>query len=101
MNYTYWILMLALLYFSIGALVVLFRRNALVMLMGLELMLNSANFALITVGNVVDSLEGQVFALVILAIAAAEVALGLAIVINLYRLKGTANIDEFNSLRSD
>jgi len=101
MNYTYWILMLALLYFSIGALVVLFRRNALIMLMGLELMLNSANFALITVGNVVDSLEGQVFALVILAIAAAEVALGLAIVINLYRLKGTANIDEFNSLRSD
>ncbi len=101
MNYTYWILMLALLYFSIGALVVLFRRNALVMLMGLELMLNSANFALITVGNVVGSLEGQVFALVILAIAAAEVALGLAIVINLYRLKGTANIDEFNSLKSD
>ncbi len=101
MNYTYWILMLALLYFSIGALVVLFRRNALVMLMGLELMLNSANFALITVGNVVDSLEGQVFALVILAIAAAEVALGLAIVINLYRLRGSANIDEFNSLKSD
>ncbi len=101
MNYTYWILMLALLYFSIGALAVLFRRNALIMLMGLELMLNSANFALITVGNVVGSLEGQVFALVILAIAAAEVALGLAIVINLYRLKGTANIDEFNSLRSD
>ncbi len=101
MNYTYWILMLALLYFSIGALVVLFRRNTLIMLMGLELMLNSANFALITVGNVVDSLEGQVFALVILAIAAAEVALGLAIVINLYRLKGSANIDEFNSLKSD
>ncbi len=101
MNYTYWILMLALLYFSIGALVVLFRRNALIMLMGLELMLNSANFALITVGNVVDSLEGQVFALVILAIAAAEVALGLAIVINLYRLRGSANIDEFNSLKSD
>ncbi len=101
MNYTYWILMLALLYFSIGALVVLFRRNALIMLMGLELMLNSANFALITVGNVVESLEGQVFALVILAIAAAEVALGLAIVINLYRLKGSANIDEFNSLKSD
>ena len=101
MNYTYWILMLALLYFSIGALVVLFRRNALIMLMGLELMLNSANFALITVGNVVDSLEGQVFSLVILAIAAAEVALGLAIVINLYRLRGSANIDEFNSLKSD
>ncbi len=101
MNYTYWILMLALLYFSIGALVVLFRRNTLIMLMGLELMLNSANFALITVGNVVGSLEGQVFALVILAIAAAEVALGLAIVINLYRLKGSANIDEFNSLKSD
>ena len=101
MNYTYWILILSLIYFFIGALTVLFRRNALIMLMGLELMLNSANFALITVGNVVDSLEGQVFALVILAIAAAEVALGLAIVINLYRLKGTANIDEFNKLRSE
>ncbi len=101
MNYTYWILILSLIYFFIGTLTVLFRRNALIMLMGLELMLNSANFALITVGNVVDSLEGQVFALVILAIAAAEVALGLAIVINLYRLKGTADIDEFNKLRSE
>ncbi len=101
MNYTYWILILSITYFFIGTLTVLFRRNALIMLMGLELMLNSANFALITVGNIVNSLEGQVFALVILAIAAAEVALGLAIVINLYRLKGTANIDEFNNLRSE
>ena len=101
MNYTYWILILSLIYFFIGTLTVLFRRNALIMLMGLELMLNSANFTLITVGNIVDSLEGQVFALVILAIAAAEVALGLAIVINLYRLKGTASIDEFNKLKSE
>ncbi len=70
------------------------------MLMGLELMLNSANFFLITVGNITKNLDGQIFALLVLAIAAAEVALGLAIVVNLFRLKQTTDIDEFYSLRS-
>ncbi len=63
-------------------------------------MLNSANFFLITVGNITKNLDGQIFALLVLAIAAAEVALGLAIVVNLFRLKQTTDIDEFYSLRS-
>ncbi|MCS7244937.1 MAG: NADH-quinone oxidoreductase subunit NuoK [candidate division WOR-3 bacterium] len=100
MNETYFIILISLLYFFIGTLVVLFRRDTIIMLMGLELMLNSANFFLITVGNVVDNLEGQIFALLVLAIAACEVALGLAIVVNLFRLRQTTNIDQFHSLRS-
>ena len=70
------------------------------MLMGLELMLNSSNFLLITIGNITKTLDGQIFSILVLAIAASEVALGLAIVVNLYRLKQTTNIDDFFSLRS-
>lgn len=100
MNETYFIILISLLYFFIGTLVVLFRRDTIIMLMGLELMLNSANFFLITIGNIVDNLEGQIFALLVLAIAACEVALGLAIVVNLFRLRQTTNIDKFHSLGS-
>ncbi|MEO0202189.1 MAG: NADH-quinone oxidoreductase subunit NuoK [candidate division WOR-3 bacterium] len=100
MNETYLMIITSLIYFFIGTLVILFRRNTIIMLMGLELMLNSANFFLITVGNITKNLEGQIFALLVLAIAAAEVALGLAIVVNLFRLKQTIDIDEFYSLRS-
>jgi len=100
MNETYFIILTSLLYFFIGVLVVLFRRNTLIMLMGLELMLNSANFLLITIGNITKNLEGQILALLVLAIAACEVALGLAIVVNLFRLRQTTNIDDFSALRS-
>ncbi len=100
MNETYFLIFTSLLYFFIGVLVVLFRRNTLIMLMGLELMLNSANFLLITIGNINKTLDGQILSLLVLAIAAAEVALGLAIVVNLFRLKQTTNVDEFYSLRS-
>ncbi|MEO0145156.1 MAG: NADH-quinone oxidoreductase subunit NuoK [candidate division WOR-3 bacterium] len=100
MNETYFIILTSIIYFFIGVLVILFRKNTLIMLMGLELMLNSANFFLITVGNITKNLDGQIFALLVLAIAAAEVALGLAIVVNLFRLKQTTDIDEFYSLRS-
>jgi len=100
MNETYLIILTSLLYFFIGVLVVLFRKNTLIMLMGLELMLNSANFLLITIGNITKNLEGQILALLVLAIAACEVALGLAIVVNLFRLRQTTNIDDFSALRS-
>ncbi|MEO0224765.1 MAG: NADH-quinone oxidoreductase subunit NuoK [candidate division WOR-3 bacterium] len=100
MNETYLIILVSLVYFFIGVLTVLFRRNTIIMLMGLELMLNSANFLLITIGNITKTLDGQIFSILVLAIAASEVALGLAIVVNLYRLKQTTNIDDFFSLRS-
>jgi len=100
MNETYLIILISLAYFFLGVLTVLFRRNTIIMLMGLELMLNSTNFLLITVGNITKTLDGQIFSILVLAIAASEVALGLAIVVNLYRLKQTTNIDDFFSLRS-
>jgi len=100
MNETYLIILVSLAYFFIGVLTVLFRRNTIIMLMGLELMLNSANFLLITIGNIVKTLDGQIFSILVLAIAASEVALGLAIVVNLYRLKQTTNVDDFFSLGS-
>ncbi|MDT7879409.1 MAG: NADH-quinone oxidoreductase subunit NuoK [Candidatus Hydrothermia bacterium] len=100
MNETYLIILISLAYFFIGVLTVLFRRNTIIMLMGLELMLNSANFLLITIGNIVKTLDGQIFSILVLAIAASEVALGLAIVVNLYRLKQTTNVDDFFSLGS-
>jgi len=100
MNETYLIILISLAYFFIGVLTVLFRRNTIIMLMGLELMLNSANFLLITIGNIVKTLDGQIFSILVLAVAASEVALGLAIVVNLYRLKQTTNVDDFFSLGS-
>ncbi len=100
MNETYLLILISLAYFFIGVLTVLFRRNTIIMLMGLELMLNSANFLLITIGNIVKTLDGQIFSILVLAIAASEVALGLAIVVNLYRLKQTTNVDDFFSLGS-
>jgi NADH-quinone oxidoreductase subunit K len=100
MNETYLIILISLAYFFIGVLTVLFRRNTIIMLMGLELMLNSANFLLITIGNIVKTLDGQIFSILVLGIAASEVALGLAIVVNLYRLKQTTNVDDFFSLGS-
>ncbi len=101
MNFTYAVIMVGLLYFLIGLLTVLFRRNLLIILMGLELMLNAGNFLLVSIGNLYRHIDGQVFVLVVLAIAAAEVALGLAIAVNLFRLRGSTNVDDFKALGSE
>ena len=86
--------------FTIGAVGFLVRRNVLIQLMSIELMLNSVNLALVAFNRVHSGdMNGQMFAFFIIAVAAAEVAVGLAIVLQFYRLRATVNSDEADSLR--
>ena len=85
--------------FVIGAYGVLTKRNAIVVLMCIELMLNAANINFVAFSAYSGNLNGQVFALVSIAIAAAEVAVGLAIIMNLYKTRDTIGLDEINLLR--
>jgi len=92
--------MLSGLIFSIGVIGFLVRRNVLVQLMSIELMLNSVNLALVAYNRVhTGNMNGQMFAFFIIAVAAAEVAVGLAIVLQFYRLRATINSDEADTLR--
>ncbi len=92
-------LVLSAILFALGAVGVLLRRNALVLFMSVEMMLNAANLVLITYARSWGSVEGQVFVLVVMAVAAAEVAIGLAIVVSLFRHKPAADVDELDCLR--
>jgi NADH-quinone oxidoreductase subunit K len=92
-------LILSGLVFTIGAVGVLTRRSALILLMCVELMLNSVNLTLIALSRQWDNLNGQVFVFVIMAVAAAEVAVGLAIVIANSRHTDTTNIDDVKLLK--
>jgi NADH:ubiquinone oxidoreductase subunit K len=85
--------------FVIGAIGVLTKKNAIVVLMCIELMLNSANINFVAFSAFSGDLNGMVFAIVSIAIAAAEVAVGLAIVLNLYKTRDTIGLDEVNLLR--
>lgn len=85
--------------FSIGVYGVLARRNAVLVLMSIELMLNAVNVNLIGFSQLWRDLTGQVFALFVIAVAAAEVGIGLAIVILIYRNRETINLDEVNLLK--
>jgi NADH-quinone oxidoreductase subunit K len=85
--------------FVIGAVGVLTKKNAIVVLMSIELMLNAANINFVTFSAFSGNLNGMVFAIVSIAIAAAEVAVGLAIVLNLYKTRDTIGLDEVNLLR--
>ena len=86
--------------FSIGVVGFLVRRNVLVQLMSIELMLNSVNLALVGYNRLhAANMNGQMFAFFIIAVAAAEVAVGLAIVLQFYRLRATINSDEADTLR--
>ncbi|MCR8844763.1 NADH-quinone oxidoreductase subunit NuoK [Paenibacillus sp. SC116] len=95
-------LTLAAILFCIGLYGVLTKRSAVIVLLSIELMLNAVNLNLIAFSKygVVPSLKGQVFSLFNIAIAAAEVAVGIAILIALYRNRGTTNVDELNELRN-
>ncbi len=85
--------------FVIGVVGVLTRRNAIIVLMSIELMLNAVNLTLLSFSHYLQDLRGQVFALLIIAVAASEAAVGLALVISLYRGKATFNLDEVNLLK--
>jgi len=90
---------LAVILFVIGAVGVLVRRNAIVIFMSVELMLNAANLAFVAFARHLGSLDGQVFVFFVMTVAAAEVAVGLAIIVNLFRLRETVFVDEINLLK--
>ena len=85
--------------FGIGALGVLVRRNALVIFMSIELMLNAANVALVAFSRQFGELDGQIMVLFVLTVAAAEVAVGLAMIVAIFRTRASINVDELNLLR--
>lgn len=96
-----WYLIFAAALFSIGLFGVLSRKNAILILMGIELMLNAVNINLVAFWRYNDSLDisGQAFAVMVFAVAAAEVAVGLAIFISVYRRRGTISADEIDLLK--
>jgi len=91
-------LLVSLLLFIIGSVGVLARRNLLVVLMSIELMLNGANLAFVTFARARNLLEGDVVVFFVIAVAAAEAAVGLAIIVALFRRKETVNLDRFTAL---
>jgi NADH-quinone oxidoreductase subunit K len=93
------VLLISFLLFSIGIIGVLIRRNALVILMCVELMLNAANLNFIAFARHNGSVSGQAFALLVMGFAAAEVAVGLALVVALYRKRDTVQVDDINLLK--
>jgi NADH-quinone oxidoreductase subunit K len=84
--------------FAVGLIGVIVRRNMITVLMCIELMLNAVNINLVAFSHRLASLDGQVFAIFIITIAAGEAAVGLAIIIQLYRLRSTVNVDEVRTL---
>lgn len=92
-------LILSAILFTVGAVGVLTRRNAIVILMCIELMLNSVNLTFVTFSRYLASMTGQVFVLMTVAVAAVEVVVGLGLVIALYRHKKTADVDDINILK--
>jgi NADH-quinone oxidoreductase subunit K len=95
MNYIY----LSSLLFAVGGATVLLRRNAIVVFMGVELMLNSTNLMFVTFARIHGSLDGQVIALFVMVVAAAEVVVGLAIIIAIFRARRSASVDDANLLK--
>jgi len=92
-------LVLSTIVFSIGVVGVLTRRNVIIILMSIELMLNSVNLNLVAFSDRLQDLSGQVFAVFVITVAAAEAAVGLGIVISLFRNKETVNVDEIDLMR--
>jgi len=86
--------------FSLGLLGVIMRRNLLVIYMCLELMLNAANLALVAMSRYNGNLDGQIMVFFIITVAAAEVAVGLALIVALYRKRQTAHVEDLTSLKS-
>ena len=94
-----WTIALSAILFCIGVAGVLVRRNALVIFMSIELMLNAANLAFVAFAQHLHSLDGQIFVFFVMTVAAAEVAVGLAIIVNVFRLRETVFVDEINLLK--
>lgn len=94
-----WYLTLAAVIFSIGAIGLLLRRNVLVMFMCVELMLNAANLTFVTFARMLDDIGGQVVVFFVLVVAAAEVVVGLGIIVSIYRRRPGATADDLHMLK--
>ena len=94
-----WYLVVSALIFSIGLAGVLIRRNPLVVLLCLELMLNAANLALVAFARMWGNQDGQIFALIVMVVAACEVTVGLGLVVAIYRRRLPIDVDELNELQ--
>jgi NADH-quinone oxidoreductase subunit K len=92
-------LMLAAALFTVGAVGVLVRRNAIVVFMSIELMLNAANLTLVTFARINGSIDGQIMAFFVMVVAAAEVVIGLAIIMSIFRTRRSASVDDANLLK--
>ena len=98
MNPSYYLFLAAVL-FTIGALGVLLRRNAILVFMSVELMLNSVNLTLVTFSRLRGTLDGQIMAFFVMVVAAAEVVIGLAIIMSIFRTRRSASVDDANLLK--
>ncbi len=94
-----WYLLLSAAVFTIGVFGFLSRKNIIIMFMSIELMLNGVNISLISFSHYLQDMRGQILAFFVIAVAAAEAAIGLAIVIALFRNKATAHVDEMNEMK--
>jgi NADH-quinone oxidoreductase subunit K len=92
-------LLLASVLFGIGAASVLLRRNSIIVFMGIELMLNAANLAFLAFSRMWGGLDGQLAAFFVMVVAAAEVVVGLAIIVSLFRTRRTVSVDDENLMR--
>jgi NADH-quinone oxidoreductase subunit K len=96
---TVWYVVLSALLFATGAVGVLIRRSPLVILLCLELMLNAGNLALISFSRMLGDQQGQIFALVVMVVAACEVVVGLGLIVAMYRRRIPLNVDDLRELR--
>jgi NADH-quinone oxidoreductase subunit K len=94
-----WYIILSAALFTIGAVGVLIRRNAIVLFMCIELMLNAANLSLVTFSRINGTLDGQIMAFFVMVVAAAEVVVGLAIIMSIFRTRRSASVDDANLLK--
>ncbi|HEV2238590.1 MAG TPA: NADH-quinone oxidoreductase subunit NuoK [Ktedonobacterales bacterium] len=92
-------LIVSALLFTIGAIGVLVRRNPLIMFMSIELMLNAVNLSLLTFAHFLNSVDGWMFVFLVLTVAAAEVVVGLAIIVSIFRTRRDINVDDLSSLK--
>ena len=94
-----WYLILAAALFSIGLFGVLARKNAVAVLLGIELMLNASNLAFVAFARHLNDLDGQIFVFFVITVAAAEVAVGLALIVAIFRTKRSINVDDMHMLK--
>ena len=94
-----WFLLLSAVLFVLGAVGVLVRRNPLVILISIELMLNAANLTLVTFARQLQNIEGQLFALMSMTVAAAEAVVGLAILVDIFRVRDVEDVDDLSEMR--